>query len=227
MSVSTINNYLLLYSQKKSNDISVQEVWDKVRGSLGMYVGSAFLLFLMFVAAYTLVILLTFVFGAMTPVLAFLGAVVGICGMVYLWIGSSLTLFIQSYEEKNFFSALSRSLKLTQGKWWSTFGLLLVLGLIAYFVSYFFIIPYYIVMGTTMMHKVSSPLAPVEGPSKYLTILFFTLYYVVYLLLSSLPNIGVAFQYFNLVELKEAKGLLTEIENVGKPEETKRPEESY
>jgi hypothetical protein len=174
-----------------------------------------------------LVILITVVFGAASPVLAFFGAAIGGCAMFYLWISSSLTLFIQTYEDKNFFSAVGRSVKLIQGKWWSTFGLLFVLTLIAYAVSYVFIIPYYIVIGTTMMHKVSSPLAPLEGPSKIITTIFFTLYYVVYLLLSSLPNVGLAFQYFNLVELKEAKGLIAEIENVGKAEEPKRPEESY
>lgn len=227
MSVSTINNFVLLYIQKRTNDISVQEVWDKVRATLGMYIGSAFLFFLMFIIAYILVILIVVGFGVASPVLAVFGGLLGGIGMAYLWIGSSLTLFIQSYEDKNFFDAVIRSLKLTQGKWWSTFGLLFVLGLIAYAVSYFFLIPYYVIMGTTMAHKVSSPTAIVEGPSKYLTILFFTLYYVVYLLLSALPNVGVVFQYFNLVELKEAKGLMADIENVGKADNTQRPEESY
>src|SRR5258706_4481018 len=159
MSISTINNFVLLYNQKKSNDISVQEVWDKVRGSLGIYLGSAFLFFLMFIAAYILVIIITIGFGAASPVLGFLGAAIGGCAMAYVWVGSSLTLFIQTFESKNFFAALGRSLKLTQGKWWSTFGLVFVLGLIAYAVSYFFLIPYYIIMGTSMAHKVSSPLA--------------------------------------------------------------------
>jgi hypothetical protein len=40
------------------------------------------------------------------------------------------------------------------------------------------------------------------------TIVLFTLYYLAQMVLGALPNIGIAFQYFNLVEMKEAKGLL-------------------
>jgi hypothetical protein len=227
MSVSTINNYILLYHEKKTNEISVQEVWDRVRSSIGMYIGSSFLLFLFFILAYIVVVLVIVIFGVASPVLSVFGVFIGIGAMAYLWISISLTLFIQTFEKKNFFSAMSRSVKLVHGKWWSTFGLLLILAMIGYFISYIFIIPYYAVMFSTMLHKVSHTQAVAEGPSKYLTILFFTLYYAVYLLTNALPNIGVAFQYFNLVELKEAKGLMAEIENVGKAEEPQRPEESY
>ncbi|HEY5824667.1 MAG TPA: hypothetical protein VIT44_09890, partial [Cyclobacteriaceae bacterium] len=57
--------------------------------------------------------------------------------------------------------------------------------------------------------------------------IFFAFYYLLQMLLNTLPNIGIAFQYFNLVELKEAKGLMNEIENFGKPQDTTRPEETF
>jgi hypothetical protein len=48
------------------------------------------------------------------------------------------------------------------------------------------------------------------------------------MLLYALPNIGIAFQYFNLVELKEARGLMNQIENLGQaPTDTHRPEEHF
>jgi len=48
------------------------------------------------------------------------------------------------------------------------------------------------------------------------------------MILYSLPNVGIAFQYFNLVELKEARGLMSEIETLGEQTpEANRPEESY
>ncbi len=227
MSVSTINNYMLLYSKKRTNEISVQEVWEKVRGSLASYLGSSFLFFVLFVGAYILVILIGMVFGAASSTLGGIGVFVGVCAMFYLWISSSLTLFIQTYEDKNFFSALARSVKLVQGKWWSTFGLLFILTFIMYAVSYLLVLPFSLVMGVTMMHKVTSPVTPEIGATKFMTVAIVTFFYIIYLLLSSLPNVGVAFQYFNLVELKEAKGLMSDIENVGKPEEPGRPEETY
>jgi hypothetical protein len=48
------------------------------------------------------------------------------------------------------------------------------------------------------------------------------------MLMYSLPNVGIAFQYFNLVELKEAKGLMTQIENLGQTSPPdNRPEEHF
>lgn len=60
------------------------------------------------------------------------------------------------------------------------------------------------------------------------TIVCFTLYYLAQLLLYALPHVGIAFQYFNLVELKEAKGLMGEINTFGqaKPDEA-RPQEQF
>ena len=48
------------------------------------------------------------------------------------------------------------------------------------------------------------------------------------LLMYALPNVGIAFQYFNLVELKEAKGLMGQIENLGQSTASEnRPEEHF
>lgn len=47
------------------------------------------------------------------------------------------------------------------------------------------------------------------------------------MLLYSLPNLGIAFQYFNLVELKEARGLMDKIESMGKETPLTKSEEHY
>jgi hypothetical protein len=40
--------------------------------------------------------------------------------------------------------------------------------------------------------------------------------------------VGIAFQYFNLVELKEARGLMSQIETIGQPGvDPNRPEETF
>jgi hypothetical protein len=63
---------------------------------------------------------------------------------------------------------------------------------------------------------------------KIWTMVLFTLYYMAQMLLYALPNIGIAFQYFNLVELKEARGLMNQIKNLGQDNATEsRPEEHY
>jgi len=44
--------------------------------------------------------------------------------------------------------------------------------------------------------------------------------YTIQLLLNSLPNVGIAFQYFNLVERKESRSLLQSIDTIGEKDQT-------
>jgi hypothetical protein len=54
-----------------------------------------------------------------------------------------------------------------------------------------------------------------------------TLYYLAQMILGALPNIGIAFQYFNLVEMKEAKGLLGKINTLGQSQPPSTSDEQY
>lgn len=230
VAIATINCYLILYDQKKSNQIEVNEVWDKVRNAFWSYLGSSILFFILFIIAYLILLIPIFILANISGVLVFFGVIFVIGGIIFLIFSSSLAFFIQLYESKNFLDAIVRSFKLVNnGKWWSTFGLIMVLYLIMMTVSYIFIIPYYAVLFTNTLHSVST--GTVVEPSsswKIWTIVFFTLYYMAQMIMYALPNVGIAFQYFNLVELKEAKGLMNQIENLGQSSTTEnRPEEHY
>ncbi|HRG79766.1 MAG TPA: hypothetical protein PL167_09150, partial [Cyclobacteriaceae bacterium] len=180
--------------------------------------------------AYIVLLIPIVVLGSISGFLIFFGVMAFICGIFYLIFSASLTFFIQSYEKKNFFDSVVRSFRLVNnGKWWSTFGLVFILQMIMGVSSYIFLIPYYIIIFTSSMHSVSTGSAMEFSDSmKIWTMVFFTLYYMAQMLLYALPNIGIAFQYFNLVELKEARGLMNQIENLGQANSTEnRPEEHY
>ncbi len=230
VAIATINCYLILYDQKKTNQIEVNEVWDEVRKVFWLYLGSSILFFVLVVIAYIILLIPIFILANISGVLVVFGVMFVIGGIIFLIFSSSLTFFIQLYEKKNFIDAIGRSFKLVNnGKWWSTFGLIMVLYLIMMTVSYIFIIPYYAVLFTNTLHSVST--GTVVEPSsswKIWTIIFFTLYYMAQMIMYALPNVGIAFQYFNLVELKEAKGLMNQIENLGQSSTTdNRPEEHF
>lgn len=228
MTLATINNYIVLYGEKKTNKIAVAEVWERVRSSFWMYLGTVFMFTLLAVVVYVVLLVPFALIVAISPFLVFLGVLLLIGVVMYLMVSVSLTFFIRSYEKKNFFEAISRSYKLVQGKWWSTFGLIMILYLIMGTISYFFLIPYYVVMFVEMMHNTKTGVF--EGPSSTLqtvTIIFFTLYYLVQMILNTLPNIGIAFQYFNLVELKEARGLISQIDSIGEAQQPLTSEEHY
>ena len=95
-------------------------------------------------------------------------------------------------------------------------------------ISYIPIFPFYILLGVSALHNVSadSSANPLEGLST-VTMIMTALYYTVQLILSALPNIGIAFQYFNLVEMKEAKGLMSSIDSFGESSPAPQNDDTY
>ncbi len=230
VTIATINCYLILYDEKKTNKIEVQEVWDRVRAIFWTYLGTSVLFFLALIVVYIILLIPVFVLASISGFLVFFGVLFVVGGLFFLIFSSSLTYFIQSYEKKNFFDSVTRSFRLVNnGKWWSTFGLIIILQLIMGVSSYIFMVPYYIILFTSSLHSASTgnPLEFTDS-MKIWSMVFITLYYMAQMLLYSLPNVGIAFQYFNLVELKEARGLMNKIETIGQSTpETNRPEEHY
>lgn len=226
--ISTINSYIVLYGEKKTNKIEVAEVWERVKSTFGMYLGTTILFTLLAIAAYIVLIIPVAILSAISPFLIFIGLLGLICLYFYLIFSVSLTFFIRAYEKAGFFEALRRSFYLVRGKWWSTFGLLLVLYLVAIFGSYIFMIPWYVMNIMAAIHNVSTgTIQEPSLPTQALMMTLFALYYLVQVVLYTLPNVGIAFQYFNLVELKEAHGLMQKIQTFGQPDQNNRPEEHF
>ncbi len=229
MTVATINNYLVLYGQKQSNRIEVGEVWEAVRSTFWMYFGTMFFFSLLAIAAYIVLIIPVVLLASISPGLIFFGVLFLVGGIFYLMVSVSLTFIVRAYENKGFFEAIGRSFSLVQGKWWSTFGLIMILYLIMMTISYIFLIPWYAVTFISALHNTTA--STLQEPAtgwEIVTIVLFTLYYLAQMVLATLPNIGIAFQYFNLVELKEAKGLLNKINTLGQDQgTTTAPEEQF
>lgn len=226
--IATTNNYLILYEEQKTNNIDINDVWARVRDSLGMYFVTCLLMGLVIVAAYVVLIIPIVILGAISPFLIFFGVVFFIVAAVYFMVGSSLVFAVRSFEKKGFFPAVMRSFFLVRGKWWSTFGLTMILSLLVGIVSYVFSVPASIIQAVSGLHSVQS--GTFEGPTGVVgTIVFIlnALAYLCQLLLYLVPNIGLAFQYFNLVELKEAKGLMSDIQTFGQAPTAPTPEEHY
>lgn len=228
MVISVVYNYMLAYDEKKSNAIEVHEVWERVRNTLPMYIGTVFLYWVLLIAAMVLVILIVVGSAAISGFLAFLVGVGMFIGLMYVVYTLSLLFFVRAYEKIGFFEAIGRSFFLIRDKWWSTFGLLFIMGLVQSTIASLFLIPWYISFIVAMMHSIEgNPMQEPSMISQSLNTLFMTLYFISSLLLYALPLIAVAFQYLNLVELKEARGLMSRIETLGKPAEPPKKDEHY
>jgi len=228
MALSTINNYIVLYDEKKTNKIEFSDVWERVRSTFWMYCGTVFFFFLLLMAVYLVIVIFVIVLAKISTALVVLAGFAIFFFFVYALFAVSLTFIIRTYENKGFFEAIGRSFMLVRGKWWSTFGLLFVLIIIGTVISYVVSIPYYALTVVNTLHNTSTE--SFEGPSSSMNILsvaFFSLSYLVQVLLGALPNLGIAFQYFNLVERKEAPGLMKHIDNLGTEGPASTHEEQY
>jgi hypothetical protein len=215
-SIATINNYLILYEEKQTNLISVAEVWDRVRNTFMMYLGTCFLFVVLMIAVIIGLTIPATLLAAIAPAVSFF-VIMGVMILIfYLVVSTSLLFIIRSYEKIGFMEALFRSHKLVIGKWWSTFGIIFVLYLIAGTMSYVFMIPWYIALVVSSLHSTGvQDFGSAGSAIGVVSTVLLTLYYLAQMLLYSLPAVGIAFQYFNLVERKEARGLMSQITTIG------------
>lgn len=227
--IATTNNYMILYGERKTNKIDVSDVWERVRETLGMYFVTTLLFGLLTIAAYVLMLIPFAAVQTISPILIFFlfAFLFGI--IFYFAVSASLVYSVRAFEKKGFFESLARSFYLVRGKWWSTFGLVVILSLLVGIISYVFSVPASILQLATSLHDVGRT-GELNGPTGTIGTAIFilnSLAYISQLLLYFLPTIGLVFQYFNLVELKESKGLIGQIDTIGKPKPPPTKEERY
>ena len=122
--------------------LKCQKCGSAVRATFWMYFSTLFLFMILVIAAYIVLLIPIGILAAISPFLIFFGMLFLICGIVYFFFGAALVFIIRAYEKKGFFEAVFRSFKLVKDKWWSTFGLIIVLYLIVGVSSYIFLIPW-------------------------------------------------------------------------------------
>jgi len=194
----TVYGHLRLYEQTPDEAISVSAVWAEIRSGLGRaLMVSAFVATILFISVFFLVI-----------------------PAIYLGVVFSLSLVITVFEGYSTDQLFSRCFELIQGKWWSTFSLLFIMALIVSAMSLLFTIP----LGAVSLLRILKVIPDVPGVVTVLTTIIGT---VGRALLSSLLSLAIGFQYFNLIERREGRGLLTAIENLGTPPTEAQREDDY
>ncbi|GAB3924159.1 hypothetical protein [Larkinella terrae] len=184
----TVYGHLKVYNRNSGEPITVEAVWAEVQNALGRA-------------------LVTWLVVGMLVVVATLFLVIP---GIYLGVVFTLALPIVVFEEGSVGSFIGRSFDLIRDKWWSTFGLIIIISFIAYILSFAFNVP---AAGVSMM--VALKLAP--NVPVYVTILTSILSTVGGVVVSSLIALGIAFQYFNLVELRDGRSILSAIDSIGSP----------
>ena len=181
-------SHLMLYNESEPEIFDIEDVWQIVKRNFWM-------------------ILFT---GIGYSIIVVLGFVILIIPGIYLSIALSLIFIVRLEEKLTFFDAVSRCIKIISGNWWFTFGLILVVGIIQGFIAGILYVPNYIVMFFLAFAGIDSSTGDTSRIMFIISSIIASLGALVY----SISTIAIAFQYYNLVERREAPGLMQQIEDI-------------
>lgn len=113
-------------------------------------------------------------------------------------------------ENRGVGDSISRSWELTQGFWWATFALFIIMYIIVFFCSYAFILP------ATILSIFFSDTGTITDSGLLSTIIstFMTLSTSIASLFIVILHLAFGLQFFNIVERKEGEGLRSKIEGL-------------
>ena len=230
--VATTYGYFLEYEEKKTIDIDLGNVWRRARKMFWPLLGTMFLYCIGLVIGGGILILplgaLIYVISFINPVLGALSVFVYYIFVIALCIYFSMVFFIRCKERIGFFDALAKLFRITRGQFWNT---VFIGGINLYVQTIFsllFIIPWYIYLYSSYLHNTTKTFfAQASFLDETISAALLMVYGLASVLLSALPLIAIAFQYYHLVELREAKGLMTRLETFGQEHYTVDHYEDY
>ena len=140
---------------------------------------------------------------------------------IYISVAFSMFIIVMVREELGFVDTLERCVDLVKGNWWATFGMIMVIMFIQYMFQMLTGLPMVII---TILNVAKIPAAS----NQVLTIAANSFAVIGNVLFYTISIIGIAFQYFNLVEIKEGVGYLALAEQIGQHlEEAETEEDEY
>ena len=197
---AAVSSFMVLYEEKGlGSKINPGDVWQKIVENISVSVISSVLVLLAIL----------------------IGLVFFIIPGIYLAVSFQLYLMVVIREKSSATDSLSRSRKLVDGKWWSTFGLVMIMSIIAGIISIVFQFP-------VLLATIFTTLGVGNGiaGSPVVLIIASIISIVGSNFVNGLVWIAVGFQYYNLVERRDGSGLRSEIESLGSGE-VQRPGEEF
>lgn len=196
--ISVTYTYMRLYNEGVAKETSIGDVF---RMALSKYGG-------------------LLVLGFLITVVSMIGMIFFILPGLFLGVVLSLAYPIYMFEDISVGNAFGRAFTLIKDKWWSTFGLLFVTYIMAYVVQMVFSVPMLVIYFMnifSLVEEIESNPGDISAmldmfSSGYMTIAM-AISMVGSYLTYSIPLLGLGYQYSNLLERSEGKGLMNEIED--------------
>ena len=132
---------------------------------------------------------------------------------IYMSVVLSLFFVVSVMEDTGFGATINRCVSLTKGKWWSTFGLLFILGLLLW------VLFAGIGIATALFGSGMRGVFSFVGAFPMVALIIANLFSLLVTLLFYPPMmLALAFQYFNLVERHEGVGMHQLVSQLGQPQ---------
>jgi MFS family permease len=184
--VLTTYGHMRVYERTHGQAITVPDVWAEVQPVIGRAV----------------------VISVLGSILTTVALLFFIIPGVYVAVVLSLSLAVTTFEGTGFGQTLDRCFKLIRDKWWSTFGLIVVIFIIIVIMGMFFALP-----SALVAFLVGAKILPVASTLWLIIGNVVTL--VGRTLINTVLYLAIGFQYTNLVERQEGRGLLSAIDTIG------------
>jgi hypothetical protein len=181
----TVYAYLLRY-EETGEASTPEQTWARVQPALLPGVGIS----LMYLVVVVIGMILCFLPG------------------IYLAVALSLGYLVYMREGRGTVESLERSFQLVRIKWWSTFGLLVVVSIVVGIAAGILSIPTYLITFLTALRVI-------EGDQSLWLVGTSIISTTGSTILQAIVVLALAFQYYNLVEQKEGQGLLRRIADIG------------
>ncbi|GAB4007631.1 hypothetical protein EXU85_32760 [Spirosoma sp. KCTC 42546] len=173
-------------NQSQPVDISVNEVWEEMQPLIGRGI----------------------VISVLSSIIAFAATLFFVIPGIYVGIVLSLGLVVTTFEGTDFGQTWNRCFVLIRDKWWSTLGIIFVMGLISGVVGLIFTLP-----AGILSFLITAKLLP--DMSGFWLVLGNVVATVGSTLLRAIIYVALGFQYTNLVERQEGRGLQSAIDSIG------------
>lgn len=195
LNFSVVFNFMKIYQNKYPEKITVMEILNASWKDL----------------------LPLFLLGIIVSIFSMIGFMAFIIPGIFLIVVLSLSFPVRFFEGGGLIDSIGRCFKLIKGKWWSTFGLLIVSSILMYAVSMIFIMPFYAFYFLSIFTLVEESGISADTSSWWFQAgMTFSVMFMMLgsFLTYSIPIVALSFQYFNLKERQESVGLMQEIEQL-------------
>jgi hypothetical protein len=212
---AVVGGYVRLVVDGDGSAIQVDDVWREVRGTFFRIVGTDLVLLIIFVIPFALLIAITSLAvtvggtGAVL-LLPLLMIIVGVA-VIYFAVVQTIVVPMRLEEDIGTLAAIGRAFRLMKGRWWFTFGIMLVMYIIVAIGSSVFEAPTYAIGFSSVLHG--------DDPSPVLMMVTGAIAFMGSYLLNSIVVLTTFVQYYNLVEHSEGVGMASRINEIGAPAE--------